>query len=138
MAVVPIHAPPRSVKGICLREEAVILLRNERQEWELPGGRVEPSESPADALRREIAEELGVTAEVGPRVNTWLYEPLRDHGVVMIVTHVCAVRDWSPLTLSDEHSEVGTFGIDELGGIPLPEGYRLSIEAASARGLLDR
>src|SRR5690606_41236999 len=35
--------------------------------WELPGGRVEPGESDADALRREFAEELDVEVTVGGR-----------------------------------------------------------------------
>lgn len=36
--------------------------------WELPGGKVEPGERPADALEREVAEELRCRIEVG----TWL------------------------------------------------------------------
>ncbi|MGI9048751.1 MAG: NUDIX domain-containing protein [Rubrobacteraceae bacterium] len=69
----------------------VVLLRNERGEWELPGGKLEPDESPEECVAREILEELNLRVEVGPLLNAWLYEVLE--GVrVFVVTYGCHVE----------------------------------------------
>ena len=42
--------------------------------WEFPGGKIEPSETPEEALRREIMEELNTRIAVGKKLTTIEYD----------------------------------------------------------------
>jgi mutator protein MutT len=117
---------PVSVKGVVLHAERVVLLQNERAEWELPGGKLELGESPEDCVRREIHEELGLHVITGPLLDSWVYHIAA--GVdVLIVTYGCYSAPFAGVTHSPEHKAVGLFTLQEVQTIHMPEGYKKSI-----------
>ncbi|TDC81854.1 NUDIX hydrolase [Actinomadura sp. 7K507] len=126
---------PVSVKGVAVGDGGrVLLLKNERDEWELPGGRLEPSDaSPEAAVAREIQEETGWTVKAGPLLDVWIYQPLPQtlpERRVVIVAYGCPVLtpDVEPV-VSHEHKQLGLFTADEVPGLHMPNGYRRSIDA---------
>lgn len=119
---------PISVKGIVCQSGKVVLLKNERDEWELPGGKLEPSETPEDCVVREIEEELGLVVRVGPLVDSWIYH-IYEHIDVLILSYGCYPTQVSKIICSPEHKEVGLFSLKEVEHLKMPEGYKRSIRA---------
>ncbi len=122
-----------SVKGVVTRGGRVILLRNERSEWELPGGKLEVGESPASCVEREIAEELRLEVEATRLLDTWVYT-IAPEVHVLIVTYGCMETSEHPAVASDEHERVEWFAIDELDVLEMPAGYMASIRRWAVEG----
>ncbi|MGC8549339.1 MAG: (deoxy)nucleoside triphosphate pyrophosphohydrolase [Acidobacteriaceae bacterium] len=58
------------VAALILRGDEVLVCQRRPDQpmglkWEFPGGKIEPGESPEEALRRELEEELGIQAHIG-------------------------------------------------------------------------
>ena len=61
------------VAALILRDKQVFICQRKAGtamglQWEFPGGKIEPGETPEQALRRELEEELGIDAKIGPYI----------------------------------------------------------------------
>jgi 8-oxo-dGTP diphosphatase len=71
----PDHQMKQVVAGLILRGGKILICQRTRHQamplkWEFPGGKVEPDEQLKNALHRELEEELGILAKIGPKVAT--------------------------------------------------------------------
>jgi 8-oxo-dGTP diphosphatase len=60
----------RVVAALIIEDDKVLVCQRTRHQtmplkWEFPGGKIEEGEQPRDALRRELDEELGISAQIG-------------------------------------------------------------------------
>ena len=119
---------PVSVKGIVIRDGAVILLHNERNEWELPGGKLELSETPEECVAREIQEELQLVIRPVSVVDAWVYTIVPGTHV-LIITYGCIETERREPVISEEHDRMRWVPLSELDNLTMPEGYKRSIRS---------
>ena len=106
--------------------------------WELPGGKVEPGESPDDALAREVAEELGCRVVV----TRWLDRSVPVSAGLTLRVAVARAVDREPEPV--EHDRVRWLAADELDEVDwldadrpfLPE-LRAELARSWPRGVFD-
>ena len=61
----------QQVTAALIEKQGKILLARRKagkhmgEKWEFPGGKIDPGESPQEALRRELAEEFSIEARIG-------------------------------------------------------------------------
>jgi 8-oxo-dGTP pyrophosphatase MutT (NUDIX family) len=93
--------------------------------WTQPGGRVEPNESPLDALHREVREETGHRIAIERFVGAYS-RTYDDDLVLAFIGRSIASAPWTP---DDEISAIGFFAPDRL---PEPMTLRTRLRIADA------
>ena len=110
------------VAGIIAKQGKVLL--GQRPEgsslagvWEFPGGKIEPSESPELALKRELKEELGIDADI----SKLLLSTTHQYGDVGIIILFFKVDYWKGEPRTHHHNGLKWVSKQELTEIELPE-----------------
>ncbi len=107
--------------------------------WELPGGKVDPGESETSALARELAEELGIVAEVGARLGPTITLGITPTGRSLeLHAYLAEVRSGTAsYSVHDSLRWVGPDDLDALDWVPadrqlVPELRRLLADIGAA------
>jgi 8-oxo-dGTP diphosphatase len=130
--------PKLVVAALCGTADGRVLLTRRRpdqplpDQWELPGGKIEPGEAPDEALVRELVEELGARVEVGP-VWDVLHHRYPDGAVLMLVYACRLLPGESPRCL--EVADLAWVAPDDLDGYDVLAADRPLLDRLRSEGL---
>jgi 8-oxo-dGTP diphosphatase len=117
------------VTGLIRRQGKILVGRrpeggNLPDVWEFPGGKIEAQESPEQALRRELQEELGIDAEIGKLqfAGTFTYGK---RGLLFLFYDV---KFWKGEIKAEHHTDLQWISPKELPNLALPDANRAFLE----------
>jgi 8-oxo-dGTP diphosphatase len=98
----PKNSPLLVSAAVIIQEGKVLItLRPEHKPqgglWEFPGGKIDPDESPANALQRELKEELDLDICVEEVIDVLYYR--YSWGPVLILAYLCSITSGTPRNL---------------------------------------
>lgn len=136
---------PRSVAILLNSQNQVLLMlrrKNGRVYATLPGGGIDPGETPAEACAREVLEEVNLVVEVGPQVAEWdnLHGANASHEHYFLTRYVSGemrLGDGPEGTIrqsEDNHYEPAWINLDQLEAVNLvPEQARALIRGLASQ-----
>jgi len=121
-----LHLPPTRfihvVAAVIMDARGRVLLNRRRGDsdlpglWEFAGGKCEPGETPQQALTRELREELGIEAQIGP----WLMDIAQCYPDKRLRLSVYRVAQWKGIARGREGQAITWVNVDKLTRYCMP------------------
>ena len=116
--------PQVCVGAVAVDDDRLLLVRRGHGPaagtWSIPGGRVEPGETLAEAVLRELAEETGLEGVCDELVG-WVERIDDDHHFVILDFRVSVFDSADPVAGSDA-AEAAWVPLSDVADLALPEG----------------
>jgi len=116
--------PQLCVGAVVVSDGRLLMVQRGRDpgagQWSVPGGRVEPGETPRQAVARELAEETGVRAECEALLGS-VERRGPDHHFVILDYRMRVVSSEEPVA-GDDAAEVAWVPLTDVKGLRLVEG----------------
>lgn len=113
---------PVSIKAIIIDDNKILCLKNERNEWDLPGGKINFGEDVVECLKREVKEEVNLDIQ-----NLKIIKPLNikvnDVQVVVIIYSANIYCD-SSVIVSYEHSDYNYFSKHQIKKLNMHQEFK--------------
>ena len=117
---------PISIKAIIIDDNKCLCLKNERNKWDFPGGKINFNEDVKECLIREVKEETNLSVN-----NLKILKPLNlkfNDVSVFVLVYSAEISCDSPLSISSEHSDYKFFFKSEIKNLNMPQDYKNLIE----------
>ena len=113
---------PIAIKAVITDDNKILCLKNERNEWDFPGGKINFKEDIEKCLIREVKEETNLSIN-----NLNILKPLNikfNDVPVFILLYSAKISCDSPLNISYEHSEYNFFSKSEIKNLNMPQSFK--------------
>lgn len=118
----------KTVKALFSRDKKILLVQDHKGVWELPGGRIEPGETPEEALRRELREELSWNkVDIKDIVDEWEFTSKNTGNTFKVMIFTCFSGEGG-IKKNDEYIKYAWMPVNEIDSLDMQEGYKKSIK----------
>ena len=121
------------IKGVIVSDsKALILKTSDDDRWDIPGGRINDSETIQETLSRELKEELPSIGnfQIGNLLNVFRLNHDLSSGNGLILIYFRVTADKFDIKLSDEHTDFAWVDAEEIDAYKMEQGFKDAVKLA--------